>query len=67
MGQASSFELLALCVFPFGGLNVERWPQFMLASVRMGAAFSFFFSLLFFVNLLVPGTVEHPTPAALYS
>jgi hypothetical protein len=61
----SSFLRYAL--FPFGGLNVERWPRFMLVIVRICAALGFFFFLLYFVDLLIPGTVENPSPAVLYS
>ena len=36
----SSF--LRYILFPFGGLNVERWPRFMLVIVRVCAALGFF-------------------------
>ena len=61
----SSFLRYAL--FPFGGLNVERWPKFMLVMVRICASLAFFFLFLAFVDLLAPGTVGQPSPAVLYS
>jgi hypothetical protein len=61
----SSFLRYAL--FPFGGLNVERWPKFMLVMVRICASLGFFFFFLAFVDLLAPGTVGQPSPAVLYS
>ena len=36
----SSF--LRYILFPFGGLNVERWPGLMLAIVRVSAVLGFF-------------------------
>jgi predicted Co/Zn/Cd cation transporter (cation efflux family) len=61
----SSF--LRYTLFPFGGLNVERWPRFMLVAVKVFAAAAFFAFLLGFMNLLAPGSLAHPTPAALYT
>jgi hypothetical protein len=61
----SSF--LRYVLFPFGGLNVERWPRFMLVLVRVCAVFGFFTFLLTFIDLLAPETAAHPTPAVLYS
>lgn len=60
----SSF--LRYVLFPFGGLNVERWPRFLLAIVRAGAVFGFFAFLLGSVNLLAE-SLAHPTPAVLYT
>jgi hypothetical protein len=61
----SSF--LRYVLFPFGGLNVERWLRFMLVIVRIFAVFGFFAFILTFIDLLAPESVAHPTPAALYS
>ena len=61
----SSF--LRYTLFPFGGLNVERWPRFMLVIVRACAVLAFFFLVLTFLGLLAPESVAHPTPVALYS
>jgi hypothetical protein len=61
----SSF--LRYILFPFGGLNVERWPRLMLVFVRVCVAFGFFCFLLTFIDLFAPESVAHPTPAVLYS
>ena len=61
----SSF--LRYILFPFGGLNVERWPRFLLAIVRVCAVFGFFTFLLTFVDLLAPESAANPTPAVLYT
>jgi len=61
----SSF--LRYILFPFGGLNVERWPGLMLAIVRVCAVLGFFSFLLTFFGLLAPESLAHPTPAVLYS
>jgi|SRR6267143_2014235 len=61
----SSF--LRYILFPFGGLNVERWPRFMLAIVRLCAVLEFFSFLLTFFGLLALESLAHPTPAVLYS
>jgi len=61
----SSFLRYAL--FPFGGLNVERWPRFMPVIVKVCAAAGFFALLLTFVDLLAPESFAHPTPVVLYS
>jgi hypothetical protein len=61
----SSF--LRYILFPFGGLNVERWPRIMLMMVRGGAILGFFSFSLAFMSLLAPESFAHPTPAALYT
>lgn len=61
----SSF--LRYLLFPFGGLNVERWPRILLAIVRVCAVLGFFAFLLTIVNLLAPESLAHPTPAVLYT
>ena len=61
----SSFLRFAL--FPFGGLNVERWPRFLLAIVRGGAILGFFAFSITFVDLLVPQSTSSSTPAVLCS
>jgi len=61
----SSF--LRYTLFPFGGLNVERWPRFMLVLLRVCAVFGFFAFLLTFIDLLVPESVAHPAPTVLYA
>jgi hypothetical protein len=61
----SSFLRYAL--FPFGGLNVERWPRIMLVMARGAAIFGFLVFLLGILSLLAPETFAHPTPAVLYA
>jgi hypothetical protein len=61
----SSF--LRYLLFPFGGLNVERWPRILLTIVRVCAVLGFFAFLLAFVDLLAPESVAHPTSAVLYT
>jgi hypothetical protein len=61
----SSFLRYAL--FPFGGLNVERWPRVMREIVRVCAALGFLALLLTFADLLFPASLSNPTPAILYS
>jgi hypothetical protein len=61
----SSF--LRYVLFPFGGLNVERWPRAMREIMRVSAALGFFALLLTFVDLLFPASIANPTRALLYS
>lgn len=61
----SSF--LRYILFPFGGLNVERWPRIMLMIVRGGAILGFFSFSLAFMSLLAPESFAHPTPGVLYT
>lgn len=60
-------NFLRFTLFPFGGLNVERWPRFMLVAVKVFSSAAFFAFLLGFIGLLAPETRAHPTPAALYT
>lgn len=61
----SSF--LRYVLFPFGGLNVERWPRILLGIVRVCAIFGFFAFLLTSINLVAPESLAHPTPVVLYT
>jgi hypothetical protein len=61
----SSF--LRYILFPFGGLNVERWPRILLMMVRGAAIFGFFAFLLTIMSLLAPESFAHPTPGVLYT
>jgi len=63
--KPSSFLRYAL--FPFGGLNVERWPRILLMMVRGAAIFGFFAFLLATMSLLAPESFAHPTPGVLYT
>lgn len=60
-------EFLRYCLFPVGGIHVERWPQLILRTVRVCGILGFFifFSLMF--DAAFPGSVQSPTPAVLYS
>lgn len=60
-------NFLRYILFPFGGLNVERWPRVLLAIVRVCAILAFFAFLLTIVNLLAPESLAHPTPLVLYT
>jgi hypothetical protein len=61
----SSF--LRYILFPFGGLNVERWPRILLVMARSAAIFGFFAFLLTILSLLAPESFAHPTPGVLYT
>jgi hypothetical protein len=58
-------NFLRFALFPFGGLNVERWPRFMLVFVKVCAAAGFFVLLLTFADLLALESPAHPATAIL--
>lgn len=60
----SSFLRYAL--FPFGGIQVERWPRILLWIVRAGAILGFFFFVLNFLDMLLPIRPGATSPALLY-
>jgi hypothetical protein len=60
-------NFLRFILFPFGGISVERWPQFMLVMVRMGAIFSFFCFFGTMLSFLFPTNLQNPAPPVLYT
>lgn len=47
-------NLLRFVLFPFGGLQVDRWPRFLLWCVRFGGIAGFFFFCLSALHSLYP-------------
>lgn len=47
-------NFLRFALFPFGGINVARWPRFLLAMVRAAAILGFIAFLLAALNAVSP-------------
>jgi hypothetical protein len=60
-------DFLRFTLFPFGGLNVDRWPRFMLLAVRLGGIAGFFAFVLSGLNSLYPTSPKDESSVALYA